>query len=109
MNLVNQGYQPGVLLRPFKCQSKGMVVCSNFTDYEDTFCVANLADCPVTYLNSQQHDQTNNGRPNLVNTSIPRYKLYDLEDSKWLKVSNEYNALPLTTFRIGFQPCIVKH
>ena len=50
LDLVNLGYQPGVLLRPFKCQNKGMVVCSNFTDYEDTFCVANLADCPITDL-----------------------------------------------------------
>ena len=79
-----------------------MVVCSNFTDYEDTFCVANLADCPITFLNIQGHNQIGDVIPNTLNTSIPRYRYYDIEDWKRLLVSNDINALPLTTFRIGF-------
>ena len=79
-----------------------MVVCSNFTDYEDTFCVANLADCPITYLKFQDHKMNGDIPPNTFNTSIPRFKNYELEEWKRLVVSNEFNALPLTTFRIGF-------
>lgn len=79
-----------------------MVVCSNFTDYEDTFCVANLANCPITYLKIQEHKMNGDVIPNTLNTSLPRYKFYDIEDQKRLLVSNDFNTLPLTTFRIGF-------
>lgn len=60
-----------------------MLVCSNFTDYQDTFCVANLADCPVTSMKIQNHNQfeldgSDGVKPNTQNTSEVRYRFFDL-------------------------------